>query len=337
MPKDSARKGHHLPIGRPRTLLLLSVLVMASALPPVQVDPGSQFDVLVEGAPPEAEAAMDNGEEARAEGAKTANRSGAEAEHLKAGLAEAKEQLSQATAAAIKLERARGRASNEANMLRGEAELARQELSLALAEIRHLKAANAKLEKQVVSLLADARSATELTGQTRKLPNLPDLAGSEGAYLPRKPHAMPDPVEYEAPAVVTLSSAITQPTAPERAAEIGSGQPTADSPELPMVSSEDATLETGSGLANFHASIEALNDLERGGTGTDLFSNVEAVSGRAVHINATPAWDTLPPIAKQTYLDMLLDNWVAARGGKGPAVVRIVDQSGQVLIEKSSP
>jgi hypothetical protein len=33
----------------------------------------------------------------------------------------------------------------------------------------------------------------------------------------------------------------------------------------------------------------------------------------------------------------LLDYWVAARGGEGRAVVRIVDQSGRVLVEKSTP
>jgi hypothetical protein len=55
-----------------------------------------------------------------------------------------------------------------------------------------------------------------------------------------------------------------------------------------------------------------------------------------VNINATPAWDALPPFAKQTYLDSLLHDWVALQGGNGPAVVRIVDPSGRVLVEKSS-
>jgi hypothetical protein len=101
------------------------------------------------------------------------------------------------------------------------------------------------------------------------------------------------------------------------------------------VGPDAATTETGSGLAAFQASIQTLNKLERRVTGIDLFSGVKAMGGRAVHINATPAWDALSPFAKQTYLDTLLHDWVAAQGEHGPVVVRIVDPSGRVLLEKS--
>jgi hypothetical protein len=337
MPEDWARIGHHLPIGGWRTLLFLGVLVMATALPPVQVDLGPQLGLLVEGAPPVFEAARDNAEKARTEKTEDVSSSTAVAERFKAGLAKAKEEFSQAIAAAIKLDRAREMASHEANMLRGEAERARQELSLALAEIRHLKAANAKLEQQVASLQVEVKSATGPARQPQQIPGFPDVPGANGVSPARNAQVLSDPVEHEAPPAVSLSSATTRATAPERAAKAGSGQPAAKAPKLARGNSDKPPSEVGSGLADLHVSIKALNNLEGGGTGNDLFYDIESVSGRAVHINATHAWHALPSIAKETYLDTLLESWVAARGGDGPGVVRIVDPSGRVLIQKSSP
>jgi hypothetical protein len=84
-------------------------------------------------------------------------------------------------------------------------------------------------------------------------------------------------------------------------------------------------------------SIEVLNELELSTEGVNLFSGIASVDGRTVHVGATPAWDALPAVGKQSYLDSLLDLWVAAQGGQGPAAVRIVDPSGRVLAEKSEP
>jgi hypothetical protein len=60
------------------------------------------------------------------------------------------------------------------------------------------------------------------------------------------------------------------------------------------------------------------------------------VNGREVHVGTTAAWDSLPPVGQQSYVESLLEYWVAARGG-GPAVVRVVDRSGRVLVERSRP
>ncbi len=272
--------------------------------------------------------------------------SGAEAERMKAELAELKEQLGQAASAAVEAERARQAASGEADQLRGEAARAREELAAAKGEIERFRTANAELEKQVASLHADSESAIEtarqnLTVMEEKIEELhAGLVGdarSEGALPPRNPEGMANPVESDEPAAAALSSARTQPPAPERAAEPGAGQPTATAPELPTVAPDEAASETGSGLAEFRVSIQILNDLERSTSGVGLFSDIASVDDRAVNINATPAWDPLPPVAKETYLDTLLNHWVATKGGEGPAVVRIVDPSGRVLVEKSSP
>jgi hypothetical protein len=61
------------------------------------------------------------------------------------------------------------------------------------------------------------------------------------------------------------------------------------------------------------------------------------VNGHAVNVSATTAWNSLPPVGQQSYLDSLLNYWVVAQGGTGPAVVRIVDPSGHLLVEKSAP
>jgi hypothetical protein len=104
-----------------------------------------------------------------------------------------------------------------------------------------------------------------------------------------------------------------------------------------MAEPSAAPAEADSRLVGFNASIEALNELELSTEGVDLFSGIASVDGRTVHVGATAAWNTLPTVGKQSYLDALLDYWVAAQGGQGPAVVRIVDPSGRVLVEKSAP
>lgn len=343
--------GHYLPVRPLRTLSFLSLLVMASALLPPQVDPGPDL-LRFQGARPDSEQHAEQDRQAlpadlndilkvtRASLEELIEATAKAAADAETELAEAREQLSHAIAAVSEVQRARQAALNEANMLRGEAERARQELIATKAEIQRLMIAHAELEKRVISLRIESISATEAAPEIQKIAKLDaDLFGvarSEGAF-PRNPELMPSPVEPEEPAAAALSSARMQPPPPERADETGAGQPTANAPELPTVGPDEATLETGSGLADFHAYIQVLNDLERRATGVDLFSDIASVSARVVNINATPAWDPLPPVAKQTYLDLLLDDWVATQGGNGPAVVRIVDPSGRVLIEKSSP
>jgi hypothetical protein len=91
-------------------------------------------------------------------------------------------------------------------------------------------------------------------------------------------------------------------------------------------------------LTRFHASLQALNELELSAAGSDLFSGVESADGREVRVSTTAAWDSLPPIGRESYLESLLGYWVEARAGKqGPAVVQIVDSRGQVLLQKSWP
>jgi hypothetical protein len=55
-----------------------------------------------------------------------------------------------------------------------------------------------------------------------------------------------------------------------------------------------------------------------------------------VHVSATAAWQSIPPANQRSYLNFLFDLWAGAQTGNSPAVVRIVDPSGRVLLEKSA-
>jgi hypothetical protein len=180
-----------------------------------------------------------------------------------------------------------------------------------------VEAANVELEKLIDSLVANSASAT---GAARPDPIATDqaveeanaalaLSRSEEAARARGPEVVPD-IQAERPAGSVTRLAMAEPTA------------------SPLVDSD---------LARFNADLQALNELELNAAGSDLFSGVASANGREVRVSTTAAWDRLPPIGRESYLESLLGSWVAARGGKGPAVVRIVDARGHVLVEKSWP
>ena len=70
-------------------------------------------------------------------------------------------------------------------------------------------------------------------------------------------------------------------------------------------------------------------------SGADLFSGIESQGDGVVHVSTTAAWQKIPPAGQQSYLNSLFDLWTVAQEGSGPAVVRIIDPSGRVLLEKS--
>jgi predicted nucleic acid-binding Zn-ribbon protein len=267
------------------------------------------------------------------------------AARAKAELAAAKDQLGQAAGAAVEAERARRSATSEADALRGDAARARQELTAARAEIDRLQTANAGLEQQIASLHTEFRSATATARQNlvvmaEKIAALNaalESVRSEEATPPVSPRAEQHPAVDEPAAATPATSPPPGPTAPEPADDTEASGPADSGTDVATVEPNPAPAAVDDGLARFHADIQALNDLELSTAGADLFSGVESVSEREVHVGTTAAWNSLPPVGQQSYVDSLLDYWVAARGGEGPAVVRIVDRSGRVLVEKSTP
>jgi myosin heavy subunit len=166
-----------------------------------------------------------------------------------------------------------------------------------------VKAANTELQQLIDSLVADSMPAT---GAAR-----PDAITTEDAI-----------------GEVSAALAVSRPE---------EGAPTSDAKVKQAAVQEKRDAAVASGLARFNADLQALNELEMNAAGSHLFTGVESADGREVHVAATAAWDSLPAVGRESYLESLLGSWVAAQGGKGPAVVRIVDSRGQVLVEKSWP
>jgi chromosome segregation ATPase len=173
----------------------------------------------------------------------------------------------------------------------------------AAVEDAPVEPANVALEKLIESLTTDPTSAA---GAARR-----------------------DPITTQA--AIEEADAALAASRPEEAA------PTSNAKVKQVAVQEKRDAAVASGLTSFQASLQALNDLEMNAAGSDLFSGVESADGREVRVSATAAWDRLPPIGRESYLESLLGYWVAAQGGKGPAIVRIVDSRGQVLVEKSWP
>jgi hypothetical protein len=276
-------------------------------------------------------------------------RSGSDAERLQAELAGVKQQLGQAAVAAIEAQRARQAASSEADSLRAEAERARAELTAARAEIDRFKSTNTDLEKQIASWHRDSRSAIEtarrnLMVMEEKIEELNAVLGvgsSETAATVGSPEAMPGPAADEQGATEPQAAAPrAQPVALGPAGGSRDDQPSSGgATERPTAApTTAASSETASSeLTRFHANIADLNERALDAAGADLFSEIETVSDEVVHVGTTTAWAAVPPAGQRSYLNSLLDYWVAAKGGEGPAVVRIVDQDDQVLLEKSWP
>ena len=208
-----------------------------------------------------------------------------------------------------------------------------------------LETANGALEKLIDSLVTESASAT---GTARRNPTMTDetteevssaldVARPEEAASTRVPSAKPEAIEQKRDAAASQApSATAQSAAPASVSEIRADPLAGGATKLSMAGPTASPL-VEAGLTRFHADLQALNELELNAAGSDLFSGVESADGREVRVSTTAAWDSLPPVGRESYLESLLDYWVAARGGQGPAVVQIVDSRGQVLVEKSWP
>ena len=204
-------------------------------------------------------------------------------------------------------------------------------VTAARAESAPVETATVALEKLIESL-PDSSSAT---GGPRHEPIMTDEEIK--AALADTLRAKPAAVEDARDAAPRAPSAMVQPPVPEPAGDADADRAADGATDLAMVDPTAAPAEDDAGLADFRANVRSLNQLERSAAGADLFSGVESVDGREVRVSATTAWNSLPHVGQQSYLDYLLDAWVAALGGEGAAAVRIIDSSGQVLVQKSRP
>ena len=129
-------------------------------------------------------------------------------------------------------------------------------------------------------------------------------------------------------------AATAQPDAPGD--EVGSEQ-AADSPaELAAREPTTATAQEDRGeLVRFDANVRDLNSVAFEATGSYLFSGIKPAGDGVVHVTTTLAWEDVPPDEQRSILNSLFNLWSVAQEESGPTVVRIVDPSGRVLLEKS--
>lgn len=90
-------------------------------------------------------------------------------------------------------------------------------------------------------------------------------------------------------------------------------------------------------LARFRETVSYLNERATTLAGADLFAKVEPGPEGAMRVVATETWSSLPPAGRQSYANTLLDRWAATKASAGPAVLQIVDPSGEVVMEKTRP
>jgi hypothetical protein len=191
-----------------------------------------------------------------------------------------------------------------------------------------VKAASAELDKLIDSLVAGSPPAngTAAPGPIAPRGGFEQVSAAPAASRP----------EQAANAADLQAPGIAQSATPGSVANSHANGPDGNTTNLAMAGPTEPSL-ADAGVEHFHANLQALNELELKAGGSDLFAGIESANGNEVRVSTTAAWDKLPEMGRESYTNALLDYWLVARGGKRPAVVRIVDASGQVLVEKSSP
>jgi hypothetical protein len=126
----------------------------------------------------------------------------------------------------------------------------------------------------------------------------------------------------------------------------------APAPEPPAVQGGGETPPAGGGaelavtgapgseaaIASFRDTVTYLNERALAAAGIELFTDVRADPASGVaQVIATDAWNVVPDGGQRSYLNTLLDRWSAAVGSGRQARVEIVDDSGRLLGERSTP
>jgi hypothetical protein len=112
--------------------------------------------------------------------------------------------------------------------------------------------------------------------------------------------------------------------------------PPADALPLMIEPAAGPTRDLGE-LARFRETVSYLNERAATLAGAELFAKVEPGPEGAMRVVATETWSSLPPAGRQSYANTLLDRWAATKASTGPAVLQIVDPSGEVVMEKTRP
>jgi hypothetical protein len=133
------------------------------------------------------------------------------------------------------------------------------------------------------------------------------------------------------PAATPPAAPVAPSPAPQGGASAGQEQPGA----APMAAAGDSA--TADALTRFRATVTQLNDRAVAAAGVDLFTGAEAAGDGTVQVTATEAWGVVPEGGQQSFMNTLFGRWQEAAGPGRPLRLQIVDETGQVLSERSGP
>lgn len=87
-------------------------------------------------------------------------------------------------------------------------------------------------------------------------------------------------------------------------------------------------------FAQFKSAIDSLNARILNSSGVSLFGNVANRGDGTVEITVTPTWLAAPKKMRTGNLETLFDLWKTVDDSTRPIQVRMVDQSGKLVMER---
>jgi Bacterial SH3 domain len=150
------------------------------------------------------------------------------------------------------------------------------------------------------------------------------------AAAPVAPGPAPQVAPRAAPEVAAAPPAVAA-TTPQSGAS--SGQEQSGAAQMAAVG-DPATADA---LRRFRETVTELNDRAVAAAGVDLFTGVEAAGDGTVQVTATEAWGVVPEGGQRSFMNTLFGRWQEAAGAGQPLRLQIVNETGQVLSERSGP
>jgi len=105
----------------------------------------------------------------------------------------------------------------------------------------------------------------------------------------------------------------------------------------PGAATGEATVQPRPPIERFRASVDYLNHRVLSEHGARPFAGAERDETGAVRVRVRDAWHALPQGEREHYRDALFERWTAAASAGVPLRLEIVDEDGEVLMDKARP
>lgn len=90
-------------------------------------------------------------------------------------------------------------------------------------------------------------------------------------------------------------------------------------------------------IDDFRQAVANMNNRSQSVAGVRLFEDAEMSGDGSVKVIATETWDVIPEEAKVSYANALYVRWQTAAKGLEPLNLRIIDPSGNIVMERPGP